>query len=792
MTRAGVERPERATRWYAPTPGADAPRSAAPRLRGRLAPYVLLTTSVAVVVTTWLVEPTWTLLVAGVGVCSIAIFVSVLLARDDARAHRELEDAAASLAVSEERFRVIVRDSEDITVVTDAEGNLVYVSPAMEKVLGFKLTEVLGTNMFDLLHPDDRDDAARAFGMLAEMAEIDAQVVRVRRAGGGYADVEAVGTNQLGNPAIRGIVITVRDISDRKRAEAQLVEAEKRFAGAFEHAPIGMGLADADGVIVRVNRALAALLDRAPDDLPGRLVSEITHPDDRELTAREMRRLFAGEIDAYHLEKRYLRSDGSAVWAAASVSLVQDAEGRPLYTIAQMQDATERRAILERLAHQAIHDPMTGLPNRVLFVDRLELALERSKRSRNHVAVIFLDLDHFKLVNDSLGHAVGDELLGAVATHLRSAVRPSDTVARFGGDEFTVLCEDIADEPAARGAALRLAAALRQPVQLPGGEVFVSASIGIALSGEEDTALTLLRDADTAMYRAKDQGRARLEVFRVATHERVVDSLRTSNALHRALERNEFEVHYQPVVEVRTGRVDGFEALLRWRHPERGIVMPNEFIPLAEESGLIVPVGLWVLEEACRQTVAWQQARGGEDPFTIAVNLSPRQLADRTLPDRVAHVLAGSGIVPDQVWLEITETALMHDAESAIGSLRALRSLGVHLSIDDFGTGYSSLTYLKRFPVEALKVDRSFVDGLGREPEDTAIVTAVVTLAHALGLVAIAEGLETDVQLAELLTLGCDRAQGYLISRAQPADAFGPSPPADLASWPRSAVTRRF
>jgi diguanylate cyclase (GGDEF)-like protein len=388
--------------------------------------------------------------------------------------------------------------------------------------------------------------------------------------------------------------------------------------------------------------------------------------------------------------------------------------------------------------------------------------------------VLFLDLDHFQGVNDSLGHAAGDRLLVAVADRLRAAIRPTDTLARFTGDEFTILCHGVPDEATAVDLASRVSTAVAKPVMLVEGEVYVTASVGIALAtGELETAERLLRNADAAMHRAKEQGRARAGVYDPHTHGQALQHLRTGNALHRALERHELLMHYQPILSLETGRVSGFEALLRWQHPERGLVCPNEFVPRAEETGPVVPIGVWALETSCQQAVRWHQQGA---PVTISVNLSPRQLVEPTLVDAVATVLGRTGIDPAYVWLEITESTLMHDAESAVRTLTALRALGVHLSVDDFGTGYSSMTYLKRFPVESLKVDRSFVDGLGRDTEDSAICTAVVTLAHALGLRAVAEGVETVDQLAVLRTLGCEMGQGYLFGRPAPPDVWGERP----------------
>ena len=331
--------------------------------------------------------------------------------------------------------------------------------------------------------------------------------------------------------------------------------------------------------------------------------------------------------------------------------------------------------------------------------------------------------------------------------------------------------------------AKKIIEAFRAPIVLDGNPVTVTASVGIALSNGGATAESLIRDADTAMSRAKQQGRARFQLFDGRMRPGAADDLRTGSALRRALERQEFALYFQPVIDLERGGVTGFEALLRWRHPERGLVAPGEFIALAEATGLIVPIGAWVLEEACRQTARWQQAAGDAATLTISVNLSPRQLAEPTLPDDVARIIRDTGVHPDSLWLEITESTLMHDAESAIGVLQSLQAQGVHIAVDDFGTGYSSLSYLKRLPVEALKVDQSFVDGLGRDPEDTALTTACVSLAHALGLTAIAEGVESPAQLAELRTLGCELAQGFLFAEPHPAIELGERPVETLGAW---------
>ena len=463
-----------------------------------------------------------------------------------------------------------------------------------------------------------------------------------------------------------------------------------------------------------------------------------------------------------------------------------DDDGRPMFSIGQLEDITERKAFSDRLQYEAAHDAMTGLLNRASFAERVEAVLEAEAAVGRKAAVLFIDLDHFKLINDSLGHAAGDDLLITVAQRLRHALRPGDLLARFGGDEFVLLCGNLVGQSAVTTIAQRMIAAIAEPIVVGTDEVFVTASIGIAIASVGDTAETLLRHADAAMYHAKNDGRARATVFRPDHHGWAVAALKTGNDLHRALDRDELVLHYQPIIDLRTGRVVGFEALMRWNHPERGLLNPSDFIAFAEETGLIVPMGTWALETACRQTAYWQSVRDrttSEPPLTISVNLAARQVGDRTLAKTVAEIIDRTGISADAVCLELTENTLMQDTASTVDALHALRSQGVHLSIDDFGTGYSSLSYLKRFPVEALKIDRSFIDGLGCESEDTSIVEAIIRLAHALELSAVAEGLETPTQLETLRTLGCDFAQGYLIGHPLPAEVIGDMPADDLTTW---------
>jgi diguanylate cyclase (GGDEF)-like protein len=427
-----------------------------------------------------------------------------------------------------------------------------------------------------------------------------------------------------------------------------------------------------------------------------------------------------------------------------------------------------REAQALELSHQALHDALTGLPNRLLVAERLEQALERSARSGSEVAVLFVDLDHFKVINDSLGHAAGDELLVIAAERLRRTVRSDDVVARFGGDEFVVVCEDEAAAFEASVLAERITSVLREPVLVHGEEVFLSASVGIATSDGACSPESLLRDADAAMYRAKEMGRDRCEFFDATMRTEATERLEIQSALHRAIERDELLVYYQPVVDLTSGAVAGLEALVRWDHPQHGLVSPASFIPVAEETGLIVPIGAWVLDQTSAQLAQWRRHDWGRS-LTASVNLSARQLRQPDLIPALMATLLSSGMEPSALCLELTETTFMEDADSHREALAGVKRLGLALAIDDFGTGYSSLTYLKRFPVSVLKIDQAFVRGLGDDAADTAIVKSVIDLAHALGLVVVAEGVETADQVAHLRRLGCDLAQGYFFARPQPA-----------------------
>jgi len=556
----------------------------------------------------------------------------------------------------------------------------------------------------------------------------------------------------------------------RTDALTALEESEERFRMALEHAPIGMAVVALDGRWLEVNRAMCQILGRTEESLLATTWEEVTDPDDLPTHQRSVAELLDGHGNVHRVEMRYRHAKGHRVWVNLSAALVRSHSGDPRYFIVQVEDITERRLAQAKLAHQAAHDALTGLPNRTLLLDRLRHALARQVRSGAGVAVMFLDLDRFKVVNDSLGHTAGDELLCRVAERLSAQLRPGDSVSRLGGDEFVVLLEDVESIDDACDVADRLKGALVQPVSVGEASVVVTASIGIAMARHPGAdADALLRDADTAMYRAKERGKDCYEVFDSGMRTAAVGRMETERVLRAAVEEGRLRVFYQPTVDLQTGTVNGAEALLRIETPSGSVLGPTDFIAVAEESGLIATIGIGVLEAACRQAVEWRKQLGDKAPARVAVNLSSRQLSHMRIAEAVTRALESSGATADMLALEITETVLMESSPETLAELSALRELGVSLGVDDFGTGYSSLTYLKRFPLDFVKVDRSFVDGLDYDPGCEAIVSAVIGLGRALGLQTVAEGVETAAQLERLRAMGCTGAQGFYFARAIPA-----------------------
>ncbi len=552
-----------------------------------------------------------------------------------------------------------------------------------------------------------------------------------------------------------------------------LRQSEARFASLVQNSSDVVTMIDADATIRWASPSSAGVLGFPPEELEGTRFTELVHPEDktRVLSFLTQTAESSGVTMAFQVRTR----DGRYRHVETlRTDLLHDENVRGI--VLNTRDISERKAFEEQLAHQAFHDPITNLANRALFHDRVRHAIEWQERDRRPVAVLFMDLDDFKTINDSLGHATGDRLLAEVGERLRQTLRAADTAARLGGDEFAILLEDSGEGIQAADVAERILRSFDAPFELDGTEVFVRTSVGIAISeGEGDgrtAAEELLRNADVAMYMAKEAGKGRYQLFEPEMHDTALRRLELKADLQRALEHGEFVLHYQPVIELGSGRVSGVEALIRWNHPRRGIVPPLEFIPLAEETGLIVPIGRWVLGEAAHYAVRLQRRYPMEPPLHMAVNLSARQVARPEIVDEVSAILEETGLDPATLTLEITESVMMQDMELAIGRLHELKALGVQLAIDDFGTGYSSLNYVRRFPVDILKVDKSFIDGVSEDGEPSALTAAVIELAGILNLKPVAEGIERADQLERLLELHCDYGQGFYFSRPLAEEAL--------------------
>jgi diguanylate cyclase (GGDEF)-like protein/PAS domain S-box-containing protein len=566
------------------------------------------------------------------------------------------------------------------------------------------------------------------------------------------------------------LLLIGQDITFRRKARLRLQESEEFFRLTFSQAAVGIVLLGPDGRLLRVNGKMAQILGYTEIELLQRFFQQLTHVDDLPDELTLVKRLRDGEISDYQRERRLLRRDGTPIWVNVSVSTMRDAYGNQRF-ISVVEDISRRKGAEEALLRVINHDALTGLPNRVLLQDRLERAIAHAHRAGTQVAVMFIDLDRFKHVNDTLGHDAGDQLIVEIARRLAGSLRESDTVARQGGDEFVVVLPEMTGETDAARVARKLLDNLFQPLLLCGQEVFPTGSIGIAMYPRDGTdSATLLKCADSAMYGSKGEGGNGFSFYMADMGAQTALHLRMESELQRALQRREFVLHYQPVVDIATGHLGGVEALLRWQPQGKPMVSPADFIPLAEETGLIVPIGEWVLETAMAQQVAWQQ--GGLPPVRVSVNLSARQFLGQDVAQRVAVLLEKTGCDPRALTLEITESVLMQNPVAATATMARLAAMGVQLAIDDFGTGYSSLASLKRFPIHSLKIDRSFVSDLIDDADDAAIVDAVIGLAHSMKLNVIAEGVETADQLAFLLAHGCDQMQGFCYSRPVAPDAI--------------------
>ena len=675
-----------------------------------------------------------------------------------------LDDAIRDSAEANSMLAMFDASSVGLGFV-DRDFRIIRINEALASVSGIAAVDQVGRLAADVV-PDIWPQLEPLYQRVIDQ---DQPVANVQVTGGTGADADRIRHWLCSYYPVRsaekviGLGIVAIDITERIEAEQQQHLAWSRFEIGFEQAGIGAAILDLEAVASRVNAAACALLGRPSEELVGRRWAEYSHPDDVPLWKVLQAKLTSGD-GTYAAERRYVRPDSTVVWAATNVTLVRDEQENPQYFLAHFLDISDHKSLEEQLAHQALHDSLTGLPNRALLLDRLAHGLAGSHRRGMQLGVMFLDIDHFKMVNDALGHPLADELLCHVANRLSETIRPGDTVARIGGDEFVVVCDDNSPFEIEQ-VANRILQSLSQPFMVGDQEVGVTVSLGIAIADEVATPESLLRDSDTAMYRAKDRGRGCVELFDEAMRLKAEQRSAMSAALRRALERDEFTVYYQPIIDLSTGAMVSAEALLRWEHPDGVLIGPEEFIPLAEETGLIVPIGAWVLEQACLRLAEWQ---GTEPSMSLAVNFSVRQMIAPDVVGLITDVLERTGASPDGLCLELTESLFMKNVAYFGDTLSRLKTLGVKLSIDDFGTGYSALSYLNRFPVDGVKVDRSFVDGLGTDLHASALVSAIIALADALDLEVTAEGVETQEQLANLKRLGCRRAQGFFFARAMP------------------------
>ena len=689
----------------------------------------------------------------------------------DASATGDVLDSGVGLFFDANPSAMWVHDAETL--------RFLLVNEAAVRQYGWSRGEFLSMTVLDLLLPQDRPAFLEELlaGSPAGLATGPTRRRHQTRDGAVLAvDVQTDGLRYAGR---RATLTLARDVTEPERLQAALDTTGDQLRDAQAVAKVGIWDWDIVTDQVRWSDELYRIFGLTPQAFPGTFEAylAVVHPDDRPLVEAAVARSLR-TLEPFDVAHRAVTPDGATRWLQCG-GRVRDVDGRPVRMTGACQDVTSQRDAAEALSKLALHDPLTALPNRSLFTDRLGQALRRLDRRDRVLAVLFVDLDRFKAINDRFGHAAGDEMLMAVGARLREVLRPDDTVARLGGDEFVVLCEDLDDDRAAVRVAERVLAALDRPVVCADQAVVTSASIGISLTRRSDvTPDALLRDADMAMYRAKETGRHRIEVFDNTARLRTQARLQTAEELRQAVDSNQLRVVYQPIVHLGQATPAGVEALVRWQHPRRGLLAPAEFIQVAEDTGLVVPLGAWVLRQACRDLIGILDQGGvgsGSPELVMSVNLSARQLNTPGLLPTVEAVLAEYGLPAWRLCSENTESVLMDEVDLAISVLSDLRTLGVRLAIDDFGTGYSSLGYLRRFPVDVVKLDQAFVAGLGSDSAADAIAAAVINLGHALGLSVIAEGVENDEQLTVLRALRCDRAQGYLWSAPQSPEA--------LADW---------
>jgi len=683
-------------------------------------------------------------------------------ALERARADRELR-------VSESRYRLLIERLHEGVIQADNDNIIRLANNRFSEITGYSREELIGRNGdFLLAYPDDvlvMQSKAR----LRMRGVSDQYEVRVRRKDGTVIWLHISGapvTDAAGN--VVGSIGIHTDITERRMAEQALRDSEARYRLMAENSTDMIARTDPRGGVLYASEASIRLLGFDPAEMIGRSVYDFIHLRDAD-EVRQISRMIT-DTQPMTFSYRVRKKNGDLTWFETTSRALRDpGSGRVTEIVSVSRDISERKRVEEEIEHQAYHDALTGLPNRRLFRDRLTVALAHARRMRQPLAVMFLDLDRFKVVNDTLGHSLGDELLKAVASRLRLSLREEDSVARMGGDEFTVLLTNLNDPADAAKIAHKVLDVVAQPMHVEGHDLFLTTSIGIALfPNDGESAEVLLKNADHAMYRAKDAGRNSVQLFTAAMNSRALERLSLENSLRVALDRGELLLHYQPQIRIETNEIVGTEALLRWRRPGFGVVEPVQFIPIAEETRLILPIGEWVLREACKQAKRWQASRFPN--LRMSVNLSPRQFGHADLPAQVAAALDESGLPAKSLELEITESVAMQNTQQTLATLHRLREMGVRIAMDDFGTGHSSLNYLRTFPIDSVKIDQQFVHEIETSAADRAIVAAIISMAHSLGLRVTAEGVETPAQLEYLRERGCEEVQGFLFGRAVGAE----------------------
>lgn len=687
-------------------------------------------------------------------------------------ASQHQQDVTQNLRESEQRFRSLAQKLPVGVFINDTQGECRYVNDHWCWLAGLTAEQAMGSGWTQALHADDREHTLQIWKNAGEQDDEIVAQYRFRTPSGRETWLKTRARPMRDRAGrITGYLGASTDIADLKKTEETLRASEARFRNYFELPLIGIALIGSDKRWWEVNDRVCEMLGYRRSRLLGMTWAEMTHPDDQTTEEVQLERVINRRAEGYSLDKRFIRQDGALLYASVSTRCVRRTNGMVDHFVTVIQDITERRQAAEHIEHLAYYDALTGLPNRTLLNDRLQQALLRAEREHNLAGMLLADLDRFKLINDALGHKIGDRLLSEVAIRLQQCLRQCDTISRQGGDEFAILLPDLTSSDDATRVAQRMLDAMIQPFRLDGRELNVTCSIGICLYPRDGrTSESLIKNADIALYRAKDMGRNNYQFYLSGGTMLSRERLNLETDLRHAMNRRQLELYYQPKWDFRADAITGAEALIRWNHPDLGLVSPVRFIPIAEENGLVLPMGEWILRAAVSEI--GQLHKEGFTGLRIAVNLSGRQFRQTDLQDRVREALTTSGFDPACLELELTEGILMHNNEENMAVLHAFKAMGVRIAIDDFGTGYSSLSYLQQFPVNVLKIDRAFVKDLPENTSSAAIVDAIVTLAHGLELEVVAEGVETLEQLAFLQAHGCDEGQGYYFGRPMPLAEF--------------------